>query len=150
MTQPPAELARLLRRANRAVERQMMSAVAKAGLDMLQPQHLTVLRVLAPDSDGTRISELANDADVTRQAIQQIVVQLEQLGIVEKIADDRDGRARLIRYTQSGRAGYIRCMQAFAEIERDYERQLGKTQTRAVKNALRTLAGDSTASGRGP
>jgi len=128
----------------------MMSAVAEVGLDMLQPQHLTVLRVLAPDSDGARISELANDADVTRQAIQQVVAQLEQLGIVERLADDRDGRARLIRYTPSGRAGYIRCMQAFAKIERDYERQLGITRTRAVKDALRTLAGDTTASEPGP
>jgi DNA-binding MarR family transcriptional regulator len=134
------ELARLLRRANRSVERQMMRAVAAAGLDMLQAQHLTVLRVLDADSDGTRITELARDADVSRQAVQQIVAQLARLGIVETLTDPRDARARLVRYTPRGRAGYLRCMDAFAEIERDYQKRLGNSRMSQLKNALRTLA----------
>jgi len=131
-----AELAHLMRVATRSLEREMMVAAARAGYDMLRPRHMTLLRVLDPGSAGTRISDLARDADVSRQAIQQVVVELESLGIVEVIRDREDARARLVRYTDYGRGGFVRCMQEFTRIERGYENRLGPRRIAALKRTL--------------
>lgn len=136
------ELARLLRLATRSAEREMMDAVARVGLDMLKPRHMTLLRVLDPGSDGTRISDLARDADVSRQAIQQVVVELAGLGIVETVGDPSDARARLVRYTPFGLAGFRRCMREFAGIERAHADRLGARRMSALKEALRDLLGE--------
>jgi DNA-binding MarR family transcriptional regulator len=137
---PEADLHRLLRLAQRSQERAMMDRVARAGLDMLRPGHMTVLRVLDPGEAGMRLSDLARDADVTRQAIQQIVGDLERLGIVESVADARDGRARRVRYTPWGQAGYERCMAEFDALERETAERLGPRRLQALKAALRDLA----------
>jgi DNA-binding MarR family transcriptional regulator len=138
---PTPELARLLRLAQRSTEREMMEAAARAGLDMLRPGHMTVLRVLEPSQDGMRTVDIARDADVSRQAVQQLVADLERLGIVEVVDDPQDGRARRVRYTQLGYAGYLRCMEEFVRIERAYEEQLGPRRLSSLKKALRELAG---------
>jgi DNA-binding MarR family transcriptional regulator len=122
------------------MERAMMDRVAAAGLDMLRPGHMTVLRVLDPGETGMRLSDLAANADVTRQAVQQIVADLERLGILESVPDAHDGRARRVRYTPFGRAGYERCMAEFVALERDTATRLGPRRTRALKAALRDLA----------
>ena len=53
----------------------------------------------------------------SRQAIQQVVDDLERLGIVESRRDPEDGRARRVRYTTWGREGYERCMGEFGRLE---------------------------------
>jgi DNA-binding MarR family transcriptional regulator len=101
---------------------------------------MTVLRVLDPGDAGMRLADLARDADVTRQAIQQIVADLERLGIVESLPDARDGRARRVRYTPYGRAGYERCMAEFDALERELAERLGPRRLRDLKAALEALA----------
>lgn len=118
----------------------MMEAAAESGLDMLRPGHFTVLRVLEPSGTGMRISELARDADVSRQAIQQVVADLERLGIVELIPDPDDARAKRVRYTRYGKRGYEQCMREFARIEADFAAELGPRATKQLTNQLRRLA----------
>jgi DNA-binding MarR family transcriptional regulator len=121
----------------------MMRAAASAGLDMLRPSHLTVLRVLDPRSQGMRISDLARDADVSRQAIQQVVDDLERLGIVESKPDRDDRRARRVRYTPTGRRGYDRCMSEFSRLECELEAEIGASAIRRLKRDLAKLAARS-------
>jgi len=139
MPEPSPDLARLLRITQRSLERRMMKRVAAVGLDMLRPGHMTVLRVLDPGETGMRMVDLARDADVTRQAIQQIVTDLERLNIVETLADPADRRARRIRYTPYGRDGYGRCMQEFVALEREVAQALGEERLRELKALLSDL-----------
>src|SRR5205807_6726416 len=90
---PDADLARLLLGATRAFEREMLNRLAQAGLDMLASRHLTVLRALDA-GPGARASAIARDAGVTRQAVAQVVAELEQLGIIEQVPDPTDARAK--------------------------------------------------------
>ena len=118
------ELAHLLRVAARRWSAMHSRRSGTAGFDMVALRHFTLFRVLEPGTEGTRISDLARDADVSRQAIQQVVTELEALGIVETLDDAADGRVRLVRYTEFGRAGFERCMAEFARLERGYEERL--------------------------
>jgi DNA-binding MarR family transcriptional regulator len=136
---PDADLARLLLGATRAFEREMIARLAKAGLDMLAPRHLPVLRALDPAS-GTRASDIARDAGVTRQAIAQVVAELEQFGIVGQHPDATDARAKIVRYTPLGLRGYRRAMAVFTELEREQVKRLGADRVVALKQDLRTLS----------
>jgi DNA-binding MarR family transcriptional regulator len=137
------ELAHLVRVAARAMERDALAAIQVAGFGMVAPRHFTLFRVLDPGTAGTRISDLARDADVSRQAIQQVAAELEALGIVETLGDATDGRVRLVRYTEFGREGFERCMAEFARLEREYEERLGARRARELRRALRELASES-------
>lgn len=141
---PDADLARLLLGATRAFEREMIARLAKAGLDMLAPRHLPVLRTLDPAA-GTRASDIARDAGVTRQAIAQVVAELERFGIVGQHPDPTDARAKIVRYTPSGLRGYRRALKVFTDLEREQVRRLGADRVTALKLDLRTLANSNAA-----
>jgi DNA-binding MarR family transcriptional regulator len=118
----------------------MLARLAEAGLDMLQPRHLTVLRALDP-GPGMRAAHLARDAGVTRQAIAQVVADLEQLEIIEQIPDPTDARAKIVRYTPFGTRGYRRALTVFADLEREAGRTIGSDRISALKQDLHRLAG---------
>ena len=133
-----ADLANLLLRANRAVEHVMLRRLEKVGIPGLRMGHLTLLRVLPPDGSA-RVSELADAAGVTRQAIGQIVAELAQLGVVEVRVDAADRRARSVGYTDYGRRGYETAMRAFGAIEGDLAAALGERRLSTLKSALRAV-----------
>jgi DNA-binding MarR family transcriptional regulator len=141
MTPPPAELARLLLQATRAIEAQMAERLAAAGLAMLRPGHFTVLRALEPGDAGMRASALARDAGVSRQAIGQAVADLERLGIVEQVPDPGDARAKLVRYTRFGRAGHRRAMAVFTDLEHELAARVGAARVSTLKADLARIAG---------
>jgi hypothetical protein len=73
-----ADLAHLLLPANRAVEQITLRRLADVGIPGLRLGHLTLLRVL-PVEGSARVSEPADAAGVTRQAIGQLVADLAVL-----------------------------------------------------------------------
>lgn len=74
---------------------------------------------LAPHFDlaGSRITDVAVRAGITKQAVGQLVTELEQLGYVERIADPTDARARLVVYTPKGRAAMFEGLAALGRVE---------------------------------
>jgi DNA-binding MarR family transcriptional regulator len=133
-----ADLASLLLQANRAVESVMLLRLAQVGIPGLRMGHLTLLRVLPPDGSG-RVSELADAAGVTRQAIGQIVAELVELAVVEVHVDQADRRARTVGYTEYGRRGYETAMQEFGAIEGELAAALGARRLATLKSALRAV-----------
>jgi DNA-binding MarR family transcriptional regulator len=137
---PPADFGRLIRLAHREMEREMLARLHAAGYEQIHPRHLTLLRALSPDEAGTALSVLARDAGVTRQAVQQVADELERLGVVESLADPRDGRVRLIRYTEWGRGGYAVNLRILTELEVEYTELLGPRTMAAAKRLLTAIS----------
>ena len=134
-----ADLAYHLLRANRAVEAVLLARLESVGIPGLRMGHLTVLRVLPP-TGSARVSELAAAAGVTRQAVAQIVAELEALGVVEVQVDAEDRRARAVAYTDYGRNGYHLAMEAFTGIEAELAAALGERRLASLKRALAAVA----------
>ena len=67
--------------------------------------------------EGVRLTDLAQKAGVTKQAMSELVVDLESLGYLQRSADPRDGRAKLIGFTDKGRAAVVAAMDAFERME---------------------------------
>ena len=79
----------------RALEDRVFAALAAAGFDDFTPAQARVFQRIGPD--GTRLTELAQAAQITKQTAGFLVDQLERAGYVERTPDPTDARARLVR-----------------------------------------------------
>ena len=66
-----------------------------------KPSHSAVFAQIGPE--GSRLTELARGANMSPQAMGELVDELEELGYVVRRPDPRDRRAKLITLTHRGR-----------------------------------------------
>lgn len=92
---------------------------------------------------GVRLTDLANKAGVTKQAMSELVMDLERLGYLERVADPQDGRAKLICFTDKGRAAVDAAMRAFAEMEAAVGDRSVRALRRGLLNILETRLDES-------
>lgn len=91
------------------------------------------------DLEGTRLTVLAGRLGVSKQAAGQLVEELEELGMVERVPDPSDGRAKLVRFTAGGRRGLLAGLQLLGEIEGELEQRVGAEQFAALHATLLVL-----------
>lgn len=91
------EIGILLFVANRALEQRAFDAVVSAGITDITLAQARVAARIGPH--GTRVTDLAEQARITKQSAAFLVEQLEAAGYVERVPDPTDGRARLVRLT---------------------------------------------------
>jgi DNA-binding MarR family transcriptional regulator len=152
----PKSLNILLRDGRSAIEAAVRADLAQQGFGDVTPSQSALLRNLG--EDGSRPSELAAHADVTRQAITKLVDELERLDLVRRDPDPDDGRGVIVRYTDRGRAGVAIARKRMLALERSYAAQVGADRWAEVRSTLETLFGDDPhedqslplGSGRGP
>jgi DNA-binding MarR family transcriptional regulator len=135
-TQDELNLGLLLFIPYRAMEKAVLDALAAAGYDMTVAQARVFQRI---DQDGSRITDLAEAAVLTKQTVGFLVDQLERAGYVERTPDPRDGRARLVRVAARGAAAVQASMSVVAEVEARWSAYLGETRTVQLRQALTML-----------
>jgi DNA-binding MarR family transcriptional regulator len=91
------------------------------------------------DDGGTRVSVLAERAQITKQSMAELVAHLEQLGYVERAPDPSDQRAKLVRATPRGKQLYAIAREVVAEIEAEWTRRLGEAKMRQLRELLEEL-----------
>lgn len=89
--------------------------------------------------DGTRVTELAEQAQVTKQTAGFLVDQLEKGGYVERVADPTDARARLVRVAPRGARAQACAREMERVVEAEWEQHLGQARMRALREALTEL-----------
>ena len=92
----PVNLGVALFVAYRALEDCAYRAATDAGGTMTLAQSRLAARV---GPSGTRLTDLAAQAQVTKQTAAHLVNEMERSGYVERVPDPNDGRARLVRLT---------------------------------------------------
>ena len=97
-----------------------------------------VMRLLDPD--GSRITELARKAAMTKQSMGYLVDQLEAAGYVERGSDPKDGRAAVIRRTRKGWAYNRAAAEEVARLENEWAQLLGPAKMKHLKTLLAELA----------
>ena len=90
----------LLRMAWEALQGELYVELRTAGFDDLREVHRPLLRY--PPIDGMRPTDLAARLKLSKQATNDLIRDLENLGYLELQRDPTDGRARIIRYTERG------------------------------------------------
>jgi DNA-binding MarR family transcriptional regulator len=87
-------------------------------------------------AEGSRITELAVLAQVTRQAMSELVAELERRGYVERTPDPTDRRAVLVRRTARGWQVNVIARQVVEEAQREWVARVGE---RAYADMLAVL-----------
>jgi DNA-binding MarR family transcriptional regulator len=133
----PENLAILLREPFRVGTEVLHRRFVERGHPEIRSPHGNVMQFL--DDDGTRVSVLAERAQMTKQSMAELVAHLERLGYVERVSDPGDRRAKLVRATPRGRELYAIAREVVAEIEGEWTRKLGKAKMRQLRALLEEL-----------
>ena len=123
--------------AGRHLERRVVEAVRSAGHDDIT---LAMARLAARiHENGSRLTDLADAAGVTKQTAYVLVEQLVTGGYVERTPDPSDGRARLIRVAPRGRRVQRIARRVEADVLREWEEHLGSRDLERLTDALTRL-----------
>ena len=134
--QPP-NLGVLLREPFRIGTELLHEHFAAHGHPDVRAPHGNVMQFL--DDEGSRVSELARRAQITKQSMAELVAHLERHGYVERVPDPNDRRAKLVRTTAKGQELH-RIARAFvADLEESWGRRLGKRKMRELRELLTAL-----------
>ncbi|WP_436701620.1 MarR family winged helix-turn-helix transcriptional regulator [Nocardioides sp. BYT-33-1] len=121
----------------RYVEQRVSDAVVAAGYADLTPAMARVAARLS--EDGIRVTELAEQARITKQSASVLVDQLERAGYVERVPDPADARARLVLIAPRGREVQRVARREERAVEREWARHLGAERLAVLKELLGDL-----------
>jgi DNA-binding MarR family transcriptional regulator len=119
---PPPTVGALMRLAWNEFRNRMYNVVREAGYVDLQPTHLLLFRY--PTIIGARPTDLADQVGITKQAMNDLLRQLEDRGYIELRPDPTDKRAKRITLTKRG--------VALADLTRDAAQQVADEWSQAV------------------
>ncbi len=111
--------------------------LVERGHEHVRPPHGNVFQFL--DENGTRVSVLAERAQITKQSMAELVAHLERHGYVERVPDPSDRRAKLVRATRRGKQVYAIAREVVAELELQWTRRIGRARMRELREILEQL-----------
>lgn len=94
-----------------------------AARDQISAAHVHITRHLS--LQGSRLTELAQAAGMTKQAMGNLVNQCEAWGLIKRESDGRDARARRVVFTEDGLAWLAAFQMAVAQAEKEFKASVG-------------------------
>lgn len=91
------------------------------------------------DLAGTRLTTLAERLGVTKQAAGQLVDELVALGMLERVPDPNDARAKLVRFSKRGEQALFDGLDVLRELEDEIRTWVGETRMAALHAALAAI-----------
>ena len=88
------------------------------------------------DLEGTRLTDLAARAGITKQSAQQLVDELVDAGYVAREPDPADGRAKRLVITRPGRRGFEDGLRSLASVQAELTAEVGERRMKAFERAL--------------
>jgi DNA-binding MarR family transcriptional regulator len=127
----------LLTRAKDITVELLHQRLGEEGFEGLRYRHGAVFQFI--DADGSRLTVLAQRSGLTKQAIGEVVDELEQLGYLERTADLCDRRAKIIRLTERGEEGRVAAARILGDIEQQWARHLGQDWIAMFRRTLEMI-----------
>jgi DNA-binding MarR family transcriptional regulator len=121
----------------KAMEAALFPQIARRGHADIRPAHSKVFEVIK--GTGSRVTDMAADANMTKQSMQYLVDDLERLGYAERVPDQDDRRAKLIRLTPRGRECVVFAREAFAHTEAEWSKAIGTRKMEQLRSLLAEL-----------
>ncbi|MEX0729643.1 MAG: MarR family winged helix-turn-helix transcriptional regulator [Aquisalimonadaceae bacterium] len=131
-------LGRLLLTAHTNWQGALARELRNEGFPSVRRTHLSLLRHI--DMDGTRITEIADRAGVTKQAVGQLVATCVEAGLVDVVSDPNDRRAKLVRFTDAGRALILAQLNVFERLDAELIDLLGDKAYKDLRVTLEKFA----------
>jgi DNA-binding MarR family transcriptional regulator len=136
-TQRP--IAGLLNEVKVAAVRKLFQRLEHEGFEQVREGHGCVFGFIDIEH-GSRLTELAERAGLTKQAVGEAATELERLGYVERVPDPSDRRAKIIKLTPSGVDACLTGRRIFAEIEAEWAEEFGEELVGGMREAAERIA----------
>lgn len=116
----------------------LVHGLRSEGHSSIRAAHINLLRHI--DMDGTRVTEIAERAGVTKQAVGQLVGVCKDMNLVDTVPDPNDGRAKIVRFTEYGHSVILAQTAVFERIDAELETLLGPDAYEQMRQNLGKLA----------
>src|SRR5439155_16681595 len=83
--------------------------------------------------------QLASQTRMTKQALNYLLGQLQQLGYLTRETDNNDQRSKRIRLTRKGHAAIKAIREIVQDVETEWEQQLGPRKFAQLRDLLTQL-----------
>jgi DNA-binding MarR family transcriptional regulator len=133
----PPMIGALLRIPWEAVQRHMLERLHERGFDDLDAAHLNVFRY--PGPQGARPTELATRLQISKQALNYLLGELERLGYLKRRTDPDDLRSKRVVLTRRGTSAVGVIREAVGEVETAWAQQLGPKRFDQLRGLLLDL-----------
>src|SRR5579864_2944933 len=127
----------LLRDPFQEVVRRVSVGLAEAGFDDLRPAHTAVFQHI--EAGGSRLTDLAERAQITKQSMGYLVDYLVERGYLERRPDPSDRRAALISLTDRGWEQVRAALTIIAALEEEWTSGLGAQRMEQLRELLNDL-----------
>lgn len=117
------------------------AGLSEAGFEDIRPAHTAVFQHI--EADGSRLTDLSERAQITKQSMGYLVDYLEQHGYLERLPDPTDRRVGLICLTNRGWDQIRTALSIINAIERDWARRIGKRRMEQLRDVLTELGATS-------
>jgi DNA-binding MarR family transcriptional regulator len=134
------DLSRLLLEASRVLGAEIVAGLRERGFPDARPGHAALFMHI-DRRWGTRLTDLARRARMTKQGMMLLVDDLETRGYVRRVPDTDDSRAKMVRLTARGRRFVAEARRAVAAVEARARRELGERRYEALRDSLEFLVG---------
>lgn len=124
----------LLGRADLRFAEGVTRAMHARGFAGIRLVHIALIRNV--DENGTRITDIARRAGMTKQATGQLVAEFVELGYIRVVADPADGRVKIARYTAKGKRLLHAIVASIEHTETAFAARIGTVQLQALKATL--------------
>lgn len=118
----------------------ILDALAEAGMQDLSLPHLGLFQY--PPVDGCRPSDVAKRLNISKQALNHLLGQLEKMGYLERITAPTS-RQTTVRYTERGWRVLDVTIATMQRLEADWQGQIGKRRFAELKATLKELTGET-------
>ena len=135
------DLGRLLLEAHRSLAEEWVVSMAERGYPNARAGH-AVIALTIDRRTGTRLSDLAERARMTKQGMMLLVDDLEGRGFLRRVADPEDARAKIVRLTTSGRTYVAESRRALQAVEGRVRRAWGDRRYQQMRDVLEWLVGE--------
>ena len=133
----PMQMGLLLKLPYLAVERYLTRRLHALGYAELRPAHYAVFQAISPR--GSRLTELAERAGMTKQSMGYLVDYLEEHGYLERAPDPDDQRAQTIRITPKSKKMDDAVEAALEELHEAWAARIGRAKFRQLRGLLGDL-----------
>jgi DNA-binding MarR family transcriptional regulator len=116
------------------MEERVMEGARRLGYDRITPAMSRLFAHLGRRAVG--VSELARQMAISRQAVHQLALEAQSLGLVELVESTEDRRVKLLRFTSAGWVMSDHAAQALEEIEAELARRIGSHDLEALRRIL--------------
>lgn len=127
--------------------------------DWIDQRHIAAIQRTFPDgrrtfnpvfihlpADGCRLTDLARAANMSKQAMSEIVEEMISLGFLARFPDPSDRRAKIILRDEKGLEAHKAAMRAFAEIDQKLAKAMGQERLDKLRaelgHALKAIAAE--------